>query len=101
MKLEKLLRDQLSRAWKDTETRKAFWAEGTDPAKGWKEMLLGCPGQPWRLSRGLSVCWGRMELLGDIAVRGSWTDSLKDQVKEYRPDPVGTGEPVKVVEEGK
>lgn len=77
MKLEKLLRDQLGWAWKDTETRKAFWAEATDPAKGWKKVLLGRPGQPWRPSWGLSVCWGRMELLGGIAVRGDWTDALE------------------------
>lgn len=47
------------------------------------------------------MCWGRMELLGDEALRGSWTDTWRSQAEEDSLEPVGTGEPVKVVEQGK
>lgn len=52
------------------------------------------------LEVGLSVCWGQMELLGEMALRDSWPNTWKDQAKEYGLDPEGSGQPVNVVEQG-
>ena len=59
---------------------RAFWAEEPDHTKGLKKVFLGGPrvsGQPWRLGQGWSVCLERTELLGDEALKPSWTDTWK------------------------
>lgn len=100
MKLGKLLRDPLlsSEGCRD-ET--GILGRGSRSSKGLEKAALdlSCGGWP-ALEVGLSVCWGQMEFLGEMALRGSWPNTLKDQAKEYRLAPEGTGEPVNVVEQG-
>lgn len=100
MKLGKLLRDPLLSS-EGCRDEKGILGRGSRSRKGLEKGALDLSCGGWAaLEVELSVCWGQMEFLGEMALRGSWPNTWKDQAEEYRLDPEGTGEPVNVVEQG-